>query len=381
MPQIRWDYLQRKKAESGQTGTVQYDLPKSGFMKELILTMFSTPTGSNAPPNPISDAVTKIEIVDGGHEIKALTGNQIKALSMIHGHNPLGSTEKNDNSVEGYDHFIIPMGGTYDGQEYAPDMSVFGNPQIRITWDYSITTTKFGMTTEADTAPALKISLLAQMQQEAGRLRHGYVRSRIVKEFTQATSTVNIINLDTDENMIGFGVAAGYDALDWTEDVEQIKLDVNNGAWVPFHLYEEEIMHFQQQIFKKPFQYSWMTDLEDSDEFDTHMGYLLHLILQSIDGQAMPNCYGYDVTHKGVETVSKYDLATPSACSLLSQTYCTAIGWAPFHMWYVPMRALLGDSDILTGDPNRDMDLELTSGSSASTSSTPDIVAEYLRTA
>lgn len=380
MPQIRWDYLQRKKAESGQTGTVQYDLPRSGFMNELILTAYSTPTGANAPPNPLSDAITKLEIVDGGHEIMALTANQVKALSMIDGHNPLGSTEKNDNSVEGFDHFMMPISGVFDGQKYAPDMGMFSNPQIRITWDYSFTTNEFGMTTEADTTPAMKFTLLAKMQNEAGSLRHGYIRSRIVKEFTQATSTTNVIQLDTDENMIGFGVEAGYTALDFTEDVEEIKLDVNNGAWVPFHLKEDEIMQFQQQIFKKPFQYSWMTDVEDADELDAHMGYLLQLIAQGKGATNEPKAYSFEITRKGVETMYVTDTRTPTACGTLEQTYLTAIGWAPFHMWYCPMQAIQGDSDILPGDPKRDMDLELVSGSSASTSSTPDVIARYLRT-
>lgn len=380
MPQVRWDYIQRKKAESGQTGTVQYDLPKSGWLKELILTAYSTPTASTTPALPLSDAIEKIEIVDGGHEIKALTGNQVKGLSMIHGHNPLCSTEINDNAAEGYDHFIIPMGGVFDGQEYAPDMSNFGNPQIRITWDYSQSTSEFGAVTASDTTPAMKFSLLAKMQAESGNLRHGYVRSRIVKEFTQATSTTNIINLDTDEQMIGFGVEAGYDALDFTEDIEEIKLDVNNGAWVPFHLKEEEVMHFQQQIFKMPFQYSWIADLESSEEFDSHMGWLAHLLMTSHDPDDHPLVHAFQTGHKGVETNFVFDLATPTACDELVATHLTAIGWAPFHIWYVPMRALLGNTDILLGDPNRDMDLELTSGSSASTSSTPDIIAEYLRT-
>lgn len=380
MPQIRWDYLQRKKAESGQTGTAQYDLPKTGFMRDLILTAYFTPTGANAPSAPLSDVLTKIEIVDGGHEIMALTGNQIKALSMIDGHNPLGSTEKNDNSVEGYDHFMMNLGGVFDGQRYAPDMSVFSNPQIRITWDASSTTTEFGMTTEADTTPAMKFSLVAQMQNDSGGLRHGYIRSRIVKEYSQSGAGTNVIQLDTDEDMIGFGIEAGYTALDFTEDVEEIKLDVNNGAWVPFHFKEEEVMQFQQQVFKKPFQYSWMTDIEDSDEFDSHMGYLLHLIAQGKGDTNEPKAYAFEITRKGVETMYITDTRTPTACGTLEQTYLTAIGWAPFHMWYCPMKTLLGDTDVLVGDPKRDMDLEIVAGSSASASSTPDVIARYLRT-
>jgi len=379
MPGTRWDYIQRVKAESGQTGTATYDLPKKDFMPQIMLTAYSTPTGAAAPDNPLSDALTKIEIVDGGTVIKSLTGNQVKGLSMIHGHNPLGSTEVNDNAVEGCDQFFIDMGGVYNGIKYAPDMAQFNNPQIRLTWDYSFTTNEFGMTTEADTSPAMKFSILAELAKAEAGFQHGYVKSTILKEFTQATSTRNIIEIPDDGQLIGIGVEAGYSALDFTEDVEQIRLDFDNGDWVPFDLYEREVMPFQQLIFKRPFEYSWMADIENADEFDSHMGYLLHLIAQSKSSYNEPMAIAFESTHRGVETMYITDTRTPTPCDTLQQVYLTAIGWAPFHIWYCPSRVLAGNKDTIDASAYGKIELELTSGSSASTSSSPDVIAEYLK--
>jgi hypothetical protein len=379
MPQTRWDYVKRKTAESGQTGTITYDLPERGFMPELLLTAFSTPTATTAPACPLSDAITKIEIIDGGLVLKSLTGNQVKGLSMIHGHNPLLGLETNDNGVEGYDHFFIPMGGVFNGERYAPDMSQFNNPQIRITWDYSITTTEFGMTVTADSSPAMKFSVLAEMCKTAGVYRHGYTKSSIIKEFTQATSTTNIIDIPTGDQLVGLAVEAGYDALDFTEDVENIKLDIDNGDWIPFHLYEEEVLQSQQLWFKHPFQYSWRADLESAEELDTHMGHLSHL---GAMGSEYDNLIiSYDSASKGVETITIVDAGDdPTATDVLQQIYLKAIGWCPFHVWYVPARVLTGyEKDTLDTSLYGRIELESTSGSSASTSSTPDIIAEYLR--
>lgn len=379
MARTRWDYIQRKKAESGQTGTATYDLPNKDFMPQILLTAYSTPTASTTPANPLSDAITKIEVVDGGLVIKSLTGNQIKGLSMIHGQNPLGSTELNDNGAEGYDQFFIDLGGVFNGIKYAPDMAQFNNPQIKITWDYSITTTEFGMTTVADSTPSMKFSLLAELVKEGGGYQHGYIKSSILKEFTQATSTRTYVEVPDEGQLIGIGVEAGYDALDFTEDVEEIKIDIDNGDWVPLDLREAEIMAFQQLLFKKPFTYYWMADLEDSDEFDSHMGYLLHINAMSKNPINWPLTHCFETTHKGVETMYIYDTATPTACDEYVSTYVRSVGWAPFHIWYLPSSAMLKDKDTLDTSAFGKIEVELYSGSSASTSSTPDVIAEYLK--
>jgi hypothetical protein len=379
MPGTRWDYVQRLKAESGQTGTATYDLPNKDFCPRIMLTAYSTPTASTTPATPLSDAITKIELVDGGLVIKSLTANQVKGLSMLHGRPHMGSPEVNDNAVEGRDHFIIDLGGHYNGINYAPDMAQFNNPQIRITWDYSITTTEFGMTGAADNAPAMKFSILAELAKAEAGYQHGYVKSSILKEFTQATSTTNYIEIPDDGQLIGVGVEAGYDALDFTEDVEEIKLDFDNGDWIPFHFKESEIMFQQQVWFNSPFYYSWMADIEDSDELDSHMGYLLDMHFGVAKVSTLATVAGIDPARKGVETLHIYDLATPTVCSEYGGYYMTSIGWAPFHVWYCPSRALVGNKDTIDSSAYGSIELELTSGSSASTSSTPDIIAEYLK--
>jgi hypothetical protein len=379
MGKTQYTYLERKKAESGQTGTATYDLPERGFLPEILLTIYSTPTASTTPATPISDAITKIEVIDGGTVLKSITGNQAKALSMIHKYPRLASTEKNDNAVEGYDQIFLPLGGFFNGQEYAPDMSVFNNPQIKLTWDYSLTTTEFGMTGAADSSPAMKFTVLAKILREPGVFNHGYVKSTILKEFTQAASTTTVVELPRGQPLIGFGVEAGYSAKDFVNDLAEIKLDFDNGDWIPFHLYAEEVNSIQQLWFNHPFMYTFYSDLEDADELDTHMGWLgcIHATpgIDSSKGLA----FRFDENRRGVETVDLMDLATPTATDVIQQIGLTSIGWEPFHMWYCPVRAILGDEhDTIDTAQFSRIELELTSDSSASTSSTPDVVADYL---
>ena len=54
MAKVQYNYLERKNAPTtAQTGTVTYDLPKAGFLPELLLRVFSTPTASTFPALPL----------------------------------------------------------------------------------------------------------------------------------------------------------------------------------------------------------------------------------------------------------------------------------------------------------------------------------------
>ena len=379
MAKTQYTYIERKKAVSGQTGTETFDLPERGFVPEIIVKAYSTPTASTNPALPLSDAITKIEIVDGGTVIQSLSGNQIKGLSMIRKYKRLGGLELNKNATEGYDDFHIILGGEFDGKLYAPDMSNFSNPQIKITWDYSLTTTKFGMSVDADTDPNMKFTIIAKTLREPGPYVHGYIKSSSIKTYTQAASTTTVTEIPRGHPLVGLGVEAGYDALNFTDDVNKIKLDFDNGDWVPFEFFEEEIATSQAWWHGEPFEYAWMADIKDDIELDTHMGIPL-----SVEFTATTNAgraFEFQAIRKGVETLGYWDLATPSEVTSYETAYIKSIGYAPFHIWYVPMKAILGgEADTLDTTKFGRIELEVTSSSSASTSMKPEIIAEYLIT-
>ena len=384
MVRTRWDYVTREHSETASSGTIAFDLPEKGFMPNLMLDIAATPTATSAPALPVSDMITKLEITDGGLVIQSLSGNQLKGLSMIHGHNPLASTERNQSAVSGYDNFHIPLGGLYNGTKYAPDMGHFSNPQMRITWDSTTTTTDFGMTTTTDTAPLMLTSLLAELTSDAGAYTHGYRKSSVIKEFTTGNNQNTYIEIPRGDQLLGIGIEAGYDVLGFNEDVQELKFDFNNGEWIPFHLREKEIMPFQQLIYKKPFQYSWMMDLEDAMELDTHMGWLSNLSIMAgkdVTGDYEPDAFAFNPDHMGIETLTVTETGAPAACSEYKQAFLTSVGWAPFHIWYCPSKALTGgETDTINTMDFGRMEVELLAGASAGTTSTPSVIAEFLRT-
>ena len=377
MAKTQYAYIERQTSEAGQTGTATYDLPERDWIEEIIVRAYSTPTASTNPALPLSDAITKIEIVDGSKIIQSLSGNQVMALSMFRGSHKMAMTGINDNGAEGFDDFHILLGGVFNGKKYVPDFSQFSNPQIKITWDYSITTTKHGMSCDADTSPGMKFTVMAKVHRDATKLTHGYVKSSEIKTWTSAASTTQTIEIPRGEPLLGIMVEAGYDAKFWTDDVNILKLDFDNGAWVPIELYQDEIPTIQKAWFKDDFEVSWVADLKDNIELDVHMGY--PTMVQFTPATDAGRAFEYQAIHKGIETVGKWDLATPSVETNYESVYIKSVGQLPFQCWYLPMRAILGEEEDTLNTTNFSrIDLKITSSANASTSSTPAVVAEYL---
>jgi len=379
MARTHWYYVVREKSEAGQTGTATYNLPKSGFIPEIIVRAYSTPTAVTDPALPLNKAITKIEITDGAKKIVSLSANAVLGVLLGRVKRTHVSTEINENAVEGYEEFRIVLGGKINGTHYAPDFARFSNPQIKISWDYSITTGPFGATFDADTTPAMKFTVLCKIVKDATKYTHGYIKSYELYTYFNAPNAVTEVEIPRGLPLLGIGIEAGWVNLDWTEDVERLKLDFNTGEWVPLELEEEEIVAFEDSVHGGPAMVSFMMDLIDGVEIDAHMGYPT-----SVDGVGMSGAgrtFEWLQRHRGVGAPNYMDVATPTAITAYEQVQITSTGYFPYNVLYIPMRALTDDEkDTIDTTKYRDIVLELTAGSAASTSSTPAIIVEYLVT-
>lgn len=379
MVSVQYVYIKRKQAETGQSGTATYDLPERGFIPEIVVRAYRT-TGSNTNgPLPVHHIIRKIEIVDGSKVIQSLTGEQIKGLMWYRGSGFSVSTVKDTANTESYDDFVLTLGGVFDGKRYAPDFGRFSNPQIKITWDASLTSVK-GVSYDAISDPGMKFTVLAKVVRDGGALyTHGYVKSSQIYTWTQAANKVTDIEIPRGDPLLGLMINAGYDGLDWTEDVEKIKLDFDNGAWIPLELYEEEIVPELAQWFPKLCVYGFQRDIKDNIEVDFRMGYVSKIDYIALTDAARE--FNYQDGTKGIGTVGLFDSATPSEVTSFELSGFKVYGHIPFHNYYIPMRAItMGESDTIDTTKYGRIILQLTSGASASTSSTPQVVAEYLKT-
>jgi len=374
----QYTYVERRFATIPQSGTVTFNLPEKDYIGNIQVIAYSTPTATTNPALPISEAITKIEVIDGGTVIQSLTGNQAQALAMFRGPHVFASPQINQNAVEGHDIFVLNFGRHLRDTEHMLDMSKLSNPQLKITWDYSITTGTHGASYDADTSPAMTFTVLADVYRgEVTTPVKGYIKSSQIKEITQSPSTVWKVRIPRGEKLYGIMLEAGYDALDWTEDAERIKLDFDNGTWVPFEFHEDEIPLIQRAWHGGDFEVSFKADLIDGVEYDVHMGYVTSIFGTGMSGAG--RAFEWLTTHRGIETVGFTDVATPTAIAAYEQVFLNVQGQLPFQCWYCPVSRLT-DGVAYTIDTTQygRIDLEFQSGSAASTASRPRVVAEYL---
>ena len=374
----QYSYVERKSSESGQASTATYDLPEKDYCADLVVGVHSTLTASTNPTPNLEELITKIEVMDGGTVIKSLNGRQARALSMFHGNHQLSLTGTEDNAVEGYDEFIIPFGFFYRDTKHMLNMDKLANPQIKITWDASGTAGEHGEDKDADADPAIKLTVLADMYRGVppGGVE-GYIRSNQIKQFTQAASTSNDVSIPRDQPLVGILVEAGYKNLDWTEDVEEIKLDFDHGSWIPFHFYEEQIVPIQRLWHGGDFEVSFMKDLIDNKTIDARMGYVTDISITPASDIA--RAVNWQGSHTGVDIPGILASSSETADTTYSQYYVQVKGQMPFQCWYMPVNVIQdGNATSIDLSKYGDVTLTLTSGASASTSSKPKVLVEQL---
>jgi len=377
MAKWQYSYLQRKKAESGQTGTATYDLPEKDYLSALHVIAYRTTSTNTNGPLPVHVIIDKIEVVDGGTVIQSLTGEQVKGLMYYRGGVINFPPTVETASTESYDVFTLHFGLYPHDTKRMLDLSKLSNPQVKITWDASKTDHK-GVSYDAISDPSMKFTVVAELYRGSppGGVQ-GYVKSSQIYSWTQAASTTTEIEIPRGQPLIGLMINAGYAAKNFTDDVYELKLDLDNGAWVPFHFYADEVINMINTWYPQQVDLAFQRDIKDDITFDTRVGYLSSL--QAIAFTDVGKTVNWQSGTKGIGTIGQFDTATPSEDTTWRLTGFQIRGHIPFHNYYIPMKALF-DGSVWTLDTTQysRIVLKVTSSSSASTSSTPSVVAEYL---
>ena len=377
-------YTVRKDASNtAQTGSLGYNLPDSGTIPEIVLTVYTTQTASTDPCITASQHVREIRVIAGNQVIKKFKGEHAIAESMYLTSLNRASPQTNDNAVEGYETFKLILGKESLG--FAPDFaqlkSKYGQPRLEVDFDASLTTADTGWTMDADTTPATKISVLCKIARAGTHsLKHGFIETRTIKTWTQVASTETVTELPHASSglLMGLYLHGGYDTKKWTEDFDQIKLSIDNDRVVPLNLQDAESVVGVNDLWHGASSVSFIADLTSAIEYDFHMGLPTAVLGQLGEGALSiePFTFRLPFKHIGVEAPIIQNSLT-AADSTYRQFQFVSHGLIPYNVMYIPMSQVVAGSKFLKIG-GRKVELKTTSSSSASTSSTPDVLAQWL---
>jgi hypothetical protein len=351
-------YLESRKT-LGDSGTLTVDINVRDPITALWVEVRATNGSSGNRSNLVADCITKIEVIDGGKTLISLTGHQAYALAA---HLLNNLPEQLISEVPGLiQNYSVPlMFGRWIGDPvYAFDPSKYVMPQVRIQWNLAAITAVgvTGFTTATGT-----LTVVADIL-EGGPVPVGLLTSKEAYQFTTAASGIEYIDLPRDFPLCGVLARVAEDTVSFDSNVSNIKLNADQGKYVPFDFRSTDLIHYLQ-LGRVPFNYNHI--------FHAYDGLTIKWILKYLEGATF---YGENADHVIGEVYGGYgDAVLRSYLAGLVTTvahniYATCRGWLPFDALYIPFGEPTDPEDWFPAASLKALRLELTQANAGAAAS------------
>jgi len=382
MAKVRYAVIANDTTEtSTSTGnTITVDLPETGVLSQLNVQCTYTKTNTDDRCLPDWEAVTKLEVlVDGSTVVKSLTGKEARAL-VSYNKGPFTGTGwfwGAGGSTDSYTGFPLYFGKNATDKTCGLDLGAYSNPQLKITYDTSQTSCD-GLTYDAATTPSFKYNVMAKIfDGTPAGYTNRYVQSREIDSYTVAASTEHNCEIPRGYDLKGIMLMARYLNVGWNSLVDHVKLDFDNGKWMPLDMDHEDLMACVKDWYPEPVIVGHWVKSASQDTADLCVGQV-HGLSDAATGGTVAQT-SYDMHETGLHDVVKYNY-DGGGVSTSDTTWETIVGSLPMSTFYIPMDQLTDGAldSIKTTDYGR-IDFKVTTGSGSGSSAKNRIVAEYLK--
>lgn len=232
-------YLKEDKAFVGTSGLETIDLPNKGLLSCVELRVNATTGPTEGDPDVwLHDALEKIElIVDGSKVVKSITGDQLLALMLYQKSFAEGQYRSNHYSASSREYFLINLGRFYHDLDYMLDLSKVNDPELRLTFDFTKTST-YGWTRGQAyaTSPAPSYSCIPHLLRESDITPKGYIKTAEVSRFTSDESLKENMIIPRGPLYCNMYLQSWYKAEGLASNLEHLELNINNGEKIPFRV-------------------------------------------------------------------------------------------------------------------------------------------------
>jgi len=380
MAKFRYAVLVNDKAltTTVTSGTETIDLPERGILQQLQILYRHTGAYVDNTILPPVYAIKKVEVlVDGSTVVKSLTGAQIRALMWYNGGPYTQTNDYTQSQIAKYLYhdFHLYFGRSVDDTKMGLDLGAFSNPQLKIEFDEA-TTTHDGVTYDVYATPAVEYNVAAKiMDGTPAGFQNKYVQSRQIDSFTGGASIEHGTEIPRGYPLRGLMLRGAYKNIGYYEFWDHLKLDFDNGKWLPIDMDYENLVRLQLNAWPNPVKVSKYTALADGNDLNTGVYYVSG---SGWSGSAANIFYvKIPIIYWPISTVSIKDNTGAAPAGQGAFTFnCT--GWGPMQTFYIPMSKLMTDG-IETVDTTAygRIDLKATTGTGSTSSHTSTIVAEY----
>jgi len=225
------------------SGLKYVKLDVSHPISQLVIEIEVQNGATSCLDHEIHDDITSIEVIDGSNVLFSLSGKQCVGMyALTNGKfSPQVLTEVGGATQK--ETFIVPFGRFLFDPEYALDPKKFTNPQLAISYSFTISATAGFATGTA------KLTVVARCMEEGYGPLKGFLMTKAHYPFTAVANQEYSIDLPRDYPYRLLAVQALLDDNGISDCLDRLELSINNDAWIPYKLYADELKYFQREWF------------------------------------------------------------------------------------------------------------------------------------
>jgi len=348
----------------GAAGTKTIDINLTDIVSSLeIIWKFTVNTG-DALTAPISDCISKIELVDGSDVLFSLSGSEAQALAFyatgVMPHNYI-TLKANDEAV-----CVIPIlfGYKLFDPEYAMDFTKFKNPQLKITWDEDAANS--GVTTNS-------LSVRAWAFDEVQPRPRGFLMAKNIKSFTPSANTYEYTDLPLDYPYRLMLLRCKSDDLSPVSQLSEIKLSEEHDKRIPYDITPSELF---QKIIAPLGRIEEYVRLGESANAQTIYTAVTHLHDGVIDLAYADADTGASGTPSPTYSANKVSIAAKANCTYYKMLVS---GYCPHFCLLLPFGDISDDRDAYDVRKLKNLRLTLKGASSVGTNPEVSIILQQVR--
>jgi hypothetical protein len=382
MARIRYHVLEKDHAlAAGVTaGTETIELPETDILGQVDIQCRSLGAYTNDMVTPMHVIIKKIELlVNGSQVVKSLTGTQIRALDWYN-NGPFAMNDDiqhagNDNTV--YRTFPLYLGRFAGDLKCGLDTGMYSNPQLKITWDTTIASWD-GLTFDVHGTPTFTYSVICKMfDGRPDGFMDKYMQSSEIDTWNITASAMHQTEIPRGFDLWSLMWRGAYLNINPEYILENLKLDFDNGKYVPIDMDYGQLWQIFRNWYPKPCEVMRQTSLAHADTFDTRLLRVTHFDASSLGTSSG----GLRLTtgRRNMTTISSVDWAGAANANALS-AWLKTVGLGPHQTIMIPMKQLTdGVTEVMPTTEYKRIDLKTTTGASSAENGTEHLVAEYLK--
>lgn len=237
-------YLEQNKAFIGQSGLATIDLPNKGLLScvQLEVAAIAGTTVGKRDVGPI-DALEKLElIVNGSKVVKSLTGRQVKGL-MMYQKMDAGQSEVNNVYLAGFRNrgvLFINLGRHYHDLDYMLDLSKVSDPEVRLTYNFDLTSQDGWTDGEAQSSPIRDV--ICHLLRESAITPKGYIKTSEIYRYTHALSKAENMIVPRGPVYSNLYLESHYKDSGMQKTLDTMEVNIDNGRLIPMRLAFQQLV-------------------------------------------------------------------------------------------------------------------------------------------